>query len=318
MSSFDWYHFPCPLCQQDVDISQPDCYRVLPMDSAKMSLYKKKIKIQGEKITLGHVKAATYQTYPALGYMRRMWLLHKRCLDFVSHLSLPKIYLLLHLIEPSLLSLSIPPGTPHGAFYTEPTLRRSRRKAVQNVSRAGLHSAIPKKTQTNGSSGGLPFLSPEIWDMILQHDIGRLLFIMRIASQLAPLSITQHSIPDTRFTVEALDLQSPVLQINLVNIGQRQYIGYLSNPADCQKQTDNAKIKCYDISKNDYLAVKTDTIGVVDIAFELSDHTGQPKWLLRGTTRPFEAEISQIRDVNLRSFRMIRDVSINRPSSFQH
>lgn len=316
MSSFDWYHFPCPLCQQDVDISQPDCYRVLPMDSAKMSLYKKKIKIQGEKITLGHVKAATYQTYPALGYMRRMWLLHKRCLDFVKHLPLPKIYLLLHLVEPSLLSRSIPPSTPHGAFYTEPTLRRSRRKAVQKVSRIGLHTAIPKKAQVDGSSGGLPFLSPEIWDMILQHDIGRLLFIMRIASQLAPLNITQHSIPDTRFTVEVLDLQSPILQIHLVNIGQRQYVGRLSNSADRQKQTENAKIRCYNVSRNNYLAVKTDRIGVVDMAFELSSHTGQPNWLLRGNTRPFEAEISQIRDANLRSFRIIRDVGSNRPSAF--
>ena len=319
MSSYDWYHLPCPLCQQDVDVSQPECYRVLPMDSSKMSLIKKKIKIDKEIITLGHAKAATkHQSYPALGYMRRMWLLHKRCLNFVSHLSLPKIYLLLHLIEPLLLPLSIPPRTPHGAFYTEPTLRRSRRKAAQKISRAGLHSAIPKKTQTNGSSGGLPFLSPEIWDMILQHDIGRLLFIMRIASQLAPLSITQHSIPDTRFTVEVLDLQSPVLQIHLVNIGKRQYIGSLSNSADCQKQTKNAKIRCYDISKKNYLAVKTDTIGVVDIAFEPSDHTEQLNWLLRGTTRPFGAEISQIRDANLRSFRIVRDVGINRLSCFQH
>ena len=253
MSSFDWYDFPCPLCQQNVDISQPDCYQVLPMNSAKISLYRKKIKIQGEKITLGHVKAATYQAYPALGYMRRMWLIHKRCLDFVKHLSLPKIYLLLHLIEPSRLSQSIPPSTPHGAFYTEPTLRRSRRKAVQKASRVGLHTAIPKKTQANGSSGGLPFLSSEIWDMILQHGIGRLLFIMRIASQLVPLNITQHSIPDTRFTAGVLDLQSPILQIHLVNIGERQYVGHLSNPADCQNQTKNAKNRCYNISRSTIL-----------------------------------------------------------------
>lgn len=318
MDSYDWYHFPCPLCQQDVDVSQPECYRVLPMDSTKMSLFKKKIKIKNGDITLGHAKAGAYQSYPALGYMRRMWLLHRRCLDFISHLSLPKIYLLLHLVEPSLLPRSIPPRTPHGAFYTDPTLRRSRRKAAQKVSRVGLHSAIPKKAQMDGSSGGLPFLSPEIWDMILQHDIGRLLFIMRIASQLAPLNITQHSIPDNRFTVEVLELQSPILQIHLVDIGQRQYIGRLSSSADFQKQTKNKKIGFYDISKNDYLAVKTDRIGVVDIAFEFSDHTGQPNWLFRGTTRPFEAEISQIRDANLRSFRMVRDVGINRLSCFQY
>ena len=125
--------------------------------------------------------------------------------------------------------------------------------------------------------------------MILQHGIGRLLFIMRTASQLAPRNITQHSIPDTRFTAEVLDLQSPILQIHLVNIRERQYVGHLSNPADCQNQTKNAKIRCYSISRSNHLAIKTDRTGIGDMAFELLGDTGQPNWLLRGNTRPFGA-----------------------------
>lgn len=37
-----FYYFPYPLCQQDVDVSQPNCYRVLPVDSERKSLFNKK------------------------------------------------------------------------------------------------------------------------------------------------------------------------------------------------------------------------------------------------------------------------------------
>ena len=64
---------------------------------------------------------------------------------------------------------------------------------------------------------------------------------------------------------------------------------------------------CLDVSRSNYLAVKTDEFDVVDIAVE--EQGGLPKWTLGNPTKPFTMAISQIRDADLRSLRLVRDVS---------
>lgn len=112
--------------------------------------------------------------------------------------------------------------------------------------------------------------------------------------------------PSTRFTVDIVDLPSSMVQIHLISIGGRSYISQLSDSVlNCSTQDTN--IKYYEIKGKNYLAVKSDGIGVVGIAFEQDKE--QPKWILHNPTEPFATEISQIRDTSLQSLRIVCDVS---------
>lgn len=51
-----------------------------------------------ETISAGDIQVGWAQGFPYLGYMERVWLLHTRCLSLVD-LPLPKLYLLLDLVE---------------------------------------------------------------------------------------------------------------------------------------------------------------------------------------------------------------------------
>lgn len=150
-----------------------------------------------------------------------------------------------------------------------------------------------------------PSLPAEIWDMILQYDIGRLLFVTKIASQLAePYIQSREPSPSPRFTFEILDLTGPAIQIHLISTGGRSYISNLSNPIYNGGAHNN--VKCFDLCGSKYLAVKSDWVGVVDIAFE-QEQDGRPKWLLHNPTHPFHKEVSQIKDANFHCLRIARD-----------
>ena len=60
------------------------------------------------------------QGYPQLGYMQRVWCLHTRCIELVDHLPMPKLYLLLDLVESNFLSRRNPPRSRYGSFYAQP------------------------------------------------------------------------------------------------------------------------------------------------------------------------------------------------------
>lgn len=206
------------------------------------------------------------------------WLLHTRCISFVDHLSLPKLYLLLDLVSLNVMSNAQlnPPRSQHDAFYAELIQEENSmpEPPVYSVKQLAqgfwgvactlfCYIALAKE-QTDGPSSLL--LPADIWDLVLQYDIGRLLFIMRTASQLSKIDI-QHRIPNTRFSIEILDLPSSVVQIHLISIGGRTYISHLSNSTG-NHGTQAKDIRSCDISGSNYIAVKSDRIGIVDIAFE--------------------------------------------------
>ena len=319
-----FYYFPCPLCQQDVDISQPDFYRVLPLDCDKMAAFNEKPACDRYKaISAGDLQVDWGQGFPYLGYMERVWLLHTRCLSLVD-LPLSKLYLLLDLVESTIESCSNPPASQHGAFYTQPVFEEYPAVSVPDVSCAeqftrNLWAAVcallrciipPKKPQAVER----PSLPAEIWNRILQYDVGHMCFIMRAASQLSRLDTVQRSIPNLRFKVEVLDFSSSLVQIHTINIGGRAYISHLSNSSNNNNNhaTQVTSIRCYDLTGSNYLAVKGDGIGIVDIAFEQQD--GQPNWIFGNPTQPFSMELCEIKDANLQSLRIIRDVCSHYPN----
>lgn len=135
---------------------------------------------------------------------------------------------------------------------------------------------------------------------------------MRTASEITE-SITPRC---PRFTAHTLDLTSSSVQIHLIAIGGRSYIKNLSNPVDNGAAHD-INIKCVSLCGNKYLAVKSDGIGVVDIAFEQQE-VDQPKWVLQNSTHPFAKELSEIKDTNFQSLRIVQDVYHSSPLYKKH
>lgn len=335
-----FYYMACPLCQHDVDPSQPDYYRVLPLDSEKMTVFNEKpVCDEYDYIKVGDLTIDPGLCYPDLEYMQKAWCLHTRCLAFVDHLPLAKLYILLDLVEPTFLRRRNEPKSRCGDFCSQPiqeqdpipaptvTSSRQMTKSLWEALRHFFHCTISRKEQLDSPSSPLlpappsplspallsplplsliASLPPEIWNMVLRYDIGRLLFVAGTASQLARLGI-ESKIPRTRFTVNVLDLPSSMIQIHLISIGGRSYISNLSGSVvNCGTQDNNTK--CYNIRGKDYLAIKSDGIGIVDIAFEQQER--RPQWILDNSTEPFTAELSQIRGANLQSLRIVRDVCI--------
>lgn len=116
-----FYYMACPLCQHDVDPSQPDYYRVLPLDSEKMTVFNEKpVCDEYNCIKIGDLTIDPGLCYPDLEYMQKAWCLHTRCLAFVDHLPLAKLYILLDLVEPTFLRRRNEPKSRYGDFYSQP------------------------------------------------------------------------------------------------------------------------------------------------------------------------------------------------------
>ena len=65
-----YYSFPCPLCQHDVDISQPDYFRVLTVDSEQMTVFHQRpVCNKYDTIEVGDLLITWKQGHPQLGYM---------------------------------------------------------------------------------------------------------------------------------------------------------------------------------------------------------------------------------------------------------
>ena len=295
MSDRLYYHLTCPLCQQNVDLWQTDDYRVLPLDDKKAGILNKKpvynknglIEVDGHRIGWDI-------QYPKLSCMAKTWVFHTRCVSFVNHLPRQTLYQLLDLVEPTVLHPPSTPSSQHGAFNAQPGIGVGTGDSVKAP------ASVPA----------------DIWDMVLQYDVGRLLFVMKTASQLTGSGTLSRSPPSSfskrekrqmpRFTISTLDLTGPVVQIHLISIGGRPYVSDISNTVRGSGTHDNKKL--FDLRERKYFAIKSDGVGVVDIASE-QQQDGQPKWVLKHSTHPFNMEVCQIRDANFIGLHIIQDVS---------
>ncbi|KAK2793050.1 hypothetical protein FQN52_002198 [Onygenales sp. PD_12] len=317
-----YYYCPCPLCQQDVDESQPANYRVVPLDQTKRALRRE----IPQRTALNHIKVGDClfvqsESYSGISHLQRAWLLHERCLELVQELPILKLYHLLDLAESTFLSRSIPPASIHGAFYHPqpdngddisssqpipcPTWSVDSVKGLWAPTQSHLR-ILPNKPRTRFAlnlTEQILRLPEEIRHMIFRYDIGRLLFLLETASQLASERIGPISIPKTRFTVEDFKPGNPVIRVHFINIGSRVYLRHVSDPTE----NDTGGDRWEDCAVNDstYLTVKSDGIGIVDISFE--HRNGQPHWVLNNFTQPFDSQICQIRDGVIHGLKIIRD-----------
>ncbi|EEP81354.1 predicted protein [Uncinocarpus reesii 1704] len=62
----------------------------------------------------------------------------------------------------------------------------------------------------------------------------------------------------------------------------------------------------YKLNEGGYIAIKSDEMGVIDIAFQ--QHHAAPKWILGNHTSPFQGNVSVIRCAYSHNLRIIRDV----------
>lgn len=205
-------------------------------------------------------------------------------ISFVNHLPQRSLYQLLGLVEPNALLRSNPPSSQHGAFYAQPI-------GAGDPVEVPVENYVEEHVQVEP-----PSLPGNIWDMILQYDIGRLLLIMKTASQPTEPRIQSRTPTPRRFNINTLDLTGPIVQIQLISIGGRSYISHLSNPIDDNGTRDNTQLY-FNLYGSKYLAAKNDEVGVIDIVFGQQED-GQPEWVLHNSLHPFNKEVSQIKGAN--------------------
>lgn len=314
------------MCRQDVDISQTDSFRLLPLNPENVSWFDEKPISKDSwnaPIRVGGLPITHWADYPGEPGMNRSWALHTKCISLVNHLPPSKLYQLLDLVEPTFLSRWTSIVSEHGAFYTRPIDEKGpvEDPVESSVPVSALHHVKQMIISFWGAVCSLAsYINPkkehiektplpaEVWNVILEYDIGRLLFVMRTASEITQ-SITP---PCPRFTAHTLNLTSPMVQIHLITIGGRSYIRTLSNPADDNGGTRDINIKCVSMCGSKYLAIKSDDIGVVDIAFEQRD-VCKPKWVLQNSAHPFAKQLSVIKDASFQSLRIVQDACHSSP-----
>lgn len=76
---------------------------------------------QYKGLKAGSFEANWGRDFSFIPYMEMAWLLHTRCISFIVHLLLPKLYLLFDLVSLNVVSDARlnPPSSQHGAFYAE-------------------------------------------------------------------------------------------------------------------------------------------------------------------------------------------------------
>ncbi|KAM5457467.1 hypothetical protein MaudCBS49596_000662 [Microsporum audouinii] len=276
-----YYHTPCPLCQEDVDVKKPACYRILPLRRTYFNYLQ-----EAPHWTSGvvFVQGVLFQPdrFRGTRYTDRAVLIHRRCLSFVRHLSPGMLCRLLDLMEPTFLRPSTGPPSEHGAFHNPHT--------------------SPPSPDLDVAITGLP---GEIWNMISRHDVGRLEFLVRLVSQLEAPGLGPLVIPDSRFDVDTVDIPGAIMRIHLVRLGGRTYISHVSDPGSSGDADTRLPYRDYRFGESKCLAVKTDGIGVVDLA--LDESHGRPNWIFDSHTSPFGKEMSRVRDADLHRLRLIRD-----------
>lgn len=202
-----FYYVMCPICEIAVEIQQQDCYYILPLYPANSKLFSHNEWQLGEHsvITIRGLRLSQSEKYPTLEYRQRSFLIHRRCYELVGRPSPSQLRLLIDVVEPTFLPRPLPPPITQGAFSSPD------------------YCILPPIDER--LLGRLPL---EIQDKILEHDIGRMLFVMRMASQLSNQR-GDLEIPEHRFIEEILTLNSNAIRIHLVVVGGRIYISRLSD-----------------------------------------------------------------------------------------
>ncbi|GBF63042.1 hypothetical protein TMEN_5663 [Trichophyton mentagrophytes] len=291
-----YFHPTCPLCQHDVAIKQPASYRLFPLHQSRYfdSLQEQPQYTDGRVFVQGVL--FQIKRFPGVTYTDRAVLIHCRCLSIISHLGPGSVSRLLDLIEPTFLPSSTGPVDEHGAFHVDGP------NTIITANSASIDIDVRK---------GISKLPNEVWNLISTYDVGRLEFLVRLAAQLQPLSTSPLLILDSRFELETVDVRGDTVRIHLVRVGGRVYISHLSDPDDDAstppKEHDRNTLpyRDYRFGDSTFLAVKTDSIGVVDLALDESD--GRPNWIFDHPTTPFKKQISRIRDADLHRLRLVCD-----------
>ncbi|WEW61459.1 hypothetical protein PRK78_006949 [Emydomyces testavorans] len=344
----------CPLCQSNVDIDQEGSYCILPLDPTHANLLfinnwrsRNGIIYKGEKSF-----TQCFETYPTKDYLSRSLLFHRRCYELVKELSCAQLYLLHDLVEPTFFPKSLPPPSKHGRFSARDVF-------------------FPPRPWTRALFERLPF---EIQSMVFEYNVGRLLFVMKTASQIMTRRLALECIPKERFIREEVIVRGDKIQVHLIDIGGRIYVSRLSEATDSvyeprkfvlaflplvftlhtiilpywifvyaqqhisawipwwlviltgstllpfaafatlhiRQPRDNRKeSRCYKLDGCDYLAVQTDELGVVDIAFRATD--AGPEWLLDSRIESAKRRVSVIRCANVHHLWIMRDVLMPLP-----
>lgn len=219
----------------------------------------------------------------------RSILFHRRCLEFVQPLSWSQLHILSDVIEPTLLP-------SHKGKY-----HYSRHGAFSSAELSPLQRAFRIRDF-------LDHLPAELQDIVLGHGVERLIFVTKAASQLASWTRSFKPTKD-RFTQKLVRLRSDTVRLHFIDLGGRVYIQDVSDPGDQMREPKpNETSRDYPLGRRDYLAVKTDGIGVIDIAFCAVDN--HPQWIFhRHPNWESHPTISVIRDSRIRHLRLIRDVS---------
>ncbi|EGD95944.1 hypothetical protein TESG_03405 [Trichophyton tonsurans CBS 112818] len=258
-----YFHPTCPLCQHDVAIKQPASYRLFPLHQSR---YFDSLQEQPQ-YTDGRVfvQGVLFQIkrFPGVTYTDRAVLIHCRCLSIISHLGPGSVSRLLDLIEPTFLPSSTGPVDEHGAFHVDGP------NTIITANSASIDIDVRK---------GISKLPNEVWNLI------------------------------STFELETVDVRGDTVRIHLVRVGGRVYISHLSDPDDDAstppKEHDRNTLpyRDYRFGDSTFLAVKTDSIGVVDLALDESD--GRPNWIFDHPTTPFKKQISRVRDADLHRLRL--------------
>ncbi|KAK2807937.1 hypothetical protein FQN50_005179 [Emmonsiellopsis sp. PD_5] len=273
-----FFYDGCPLCLENVKAGWDDAL-TLPLDESTSS---------------GQALGQAFGEYTKNGYTKRLVRIHKACSRFIAGMDARQLYILLDLVEPTFF-FRYPDSSVDGAFNSAAQPERGFR-AMQ---------ASEDSTKLGKLVSGLP---EEIWHIIQNHGIGRLLFVMRVAAQLQyqeNLNYRSPAVLDQRFTVDRLYLSGNTVRIHLVYLGGRCYIRRLSQPIGAIKAGEEEEVRDIVFGDSEYLAVKSDGIGVMDIAFE-KDQKRQ-KWVFDNPTHPFAPEIARIKYPILHSLLVIYD-----------
>ena len=202
---------------------KPPLTRVLPLDLERIAIFhEKSVLYESPNVTRGLLRnGGSYisctEDYPSQEYMNKTWVLHMRFINLVDNVPPRQLHRLLELVEPTFISRSNPPSSQTGTFYAQRTSQEGVSKAPGVVSTLSVLGSKGKPT-------GRTTLPAEVWDLILQYDIGRLLFVMKTTSQLTKLVDIQPIAPCPRFAVDVLHLTGPTILIHLTTVGGRPCI----------------------------------------------------------------------------------------------
>ena len=340
------YHVLCPVCHHLVDETKTKSFRVLPKDIIMASrvneseiVYKydqgrstHTIEIVGKK-----PKYHRHDETKDVAHRAHARLVHLRCLDLVHRLAdgtkldASRLFHVVNAVEPTFAPVD---GTAvksvDGPFVdSEGNWKRQQSK---------LASSSPSSVM-KGLAALIRKLPCQVRCLISDIGCGRMFFIMDVADWMAQGNRGTARLRE-RFAVEKLPLTGTKIQLNLVHLGGRTYIQRFADVPAQQAEKKSKAVKgkpktrkerkaaeqaalsaaqskdnsenqvVFDLvdKKNSFFAVKTDGVGIVDVAFD--ETSLGPKWKLGHQTAPFDHWVSQVRNADLSELQVLTDVSI--------